>query len=136
MKKLSLAVRTVGQMILLRENGSTPVDADWDGFLDILIKNRENFQNLKCLVVTDGGGPNAAQRKRLETALAGRPLRVAVVTDSPKARFIAAMITFLNRDHRGFSKQEIGEAYVHLGMSKAEQSQATEVLRELEPLVG
>ena len=61
MKKLSLAVKTVGQMILLRENASTPTDNDWDGFLEILIKNRDNFENLKCLVVTDGGGPNAAQ---------------------------------------------------------------------------
>ena len=123
-------------MIILRENASTPDDRDWDGFLEVLIKNRDQFEKMKCLVVTDGGGPNAAQRKSLEAALDNRPLRVAVVTDSPKARFIASMITFLNRDHRGFSKKEIGEAYVHLGMSKEEQLRAKEILRELEPLVG
>jgi hypothetical protein len=136
MKKLSLAVRSVGQMIILRENGSTPDDKDWDGFLEVLIKNRDNFEKMKCLVVTDGGGPNAPQRKRLEAALARRPLRVAVVTDSSKARFIASMITFLNSDHRGFSNKEIGEAYVHLGMNREEQLRAAEILRELEPLVG
>lgn len=133
--KQSLAVRSVGSMLVLRENKDTPSDMEWDAFLDHLVKNRTNLDALKILVLTDGGGPNAAQRKRLEAALDGRSVRVAVVTDSPKARFIASAITFLNKLHRGFSTKEISLAYEHLGMTLAEQKLAEVALREMGPLM-
>ncbi|HEY8946705.1 MAG TPA: hypothetical protein VIM73_20825 [Polyangiaceae bacterium] len=119
----------------MRENKETPTDAEWDGFLDQLVKNRANFSNLKILVLTEGGGPNAAQRKRLEQALDGRHLRVAVVTDSGKARFIASAITFLNKLHRGFAVKELPLAYEHLGLTIAEQKLAEAALNEMKPLI-
>lgn len=134
--KKTLLVRTIDDMIVMRENGDTPTDIDWDDFLRLLVANRRNFDSLKILVVTAGGGPNAAQRKRLEMALDGRGVRVAIVTDSPKARFIASMVRFLNKHHRGFATAEIRQAYEHLGMSWQEQKLAEQALREMDPLVG
>jgi hypothetical protein len=134
--KKMLRVRAIGNVIVLRENVDPPADQDWDGFLDLLILNRENFDRLKILVVTDGGGPNAAQRKRLENALDGRGVHVAIVTDSAKARFITSIVRFINKRHRGFAMAEIRQAYEHLGMSWQEQKLAEQALREMESLVG
>jgi hypothetical protein len=128
----SLAVETVGSMILLRENRHTPTNSDWDDFMRLLVENRENFPRLKILVVTDGGGPNADQRKRLEKALAGRPVRVAVVTDSTKVRFIVSSIALLNREIKTFSMNEMKDAHAHLSLTTAEQIQAAQVLQRLE----
>jgi hypothetical protein len=131
-----MLTRKIGTMIVLRENNDTPHDAEWDGFLRLLSDNRNNFERMKILVVTDGGGPNASQRKRLEGTLSGKPVRVAVVTDSAKSRFIASAISLINRDHKGFSMKEIGQAYQHLDMTSSECREAELALKEMEPLIA
>lgn len=133
--KHTMVTRMIGSMIVLRENEETPLDEEWDGFLKILADNKTNFAKLKVLVVTDGGGPNAQQRKRLEATLGGKPIRVAVVTDSAKSRFIASIISFINKDHRGFAMKEIAQAYDHLQMDKQERVLAEQALKELTPQV-
>jgi hypothetical protein len=130
-----MVFQRIGSMVVLRENIETPQDSEWDAFLDLLASNREQFAKLKVLVVTDGGGPNAAQRKRLDNVLGGRPIRVAVVTDSAKSRFIASAISLINRDHRGFSSAEIRKAYVHLNMAPEECTQAEAALKQMEPQI-
>lgn len=131
-----MVTRKIGTMVVLRENNDTPLDAEWDAFLKLLSDNRNNFERMKILVVTDGGGPNAGQRKRLEVALSGKPVRVAVVTDSAKSRFIASAISLINRDHKGFSMKEISQAYQHLDMTGAECREAEAALKEMEPMIA
>lgn len=132
-KKRNMACRRIGDsMIVLRENEDTPADEDWDAFLTMLVQDRERFPKLKILVLTEGGGPNAEQRKRLKIALDGRPVRVACVTDSVKVRFIASSVALLNRQIRTFAKSELAAAYTHLGMSAAEQKLAAAILEEME----
>lgn len=134
--KRSLLFQKIGAMIVLRENNQTPTDDDWDAFLRVLAANRENFPSLKILVVTDGGGPNAAQRKRLQAALGGRPVRVAVVTDATIVSFIVSSIALLNHEIRSFSRNQLSAAYAHLNLSPSEQKLAMEAIQTMEPLVG
>jgi hypothetical protein len=134
--KPTLVVRTVApSLVVMRENIETPHDHEWDAFLALLNQNRDNFAKFRLLVVTDGGGPNAAQRKRLDGVLGGRSVRVAVVTESAKSRFIASAISLINRDHRGFSPAEIEAAYTHLALTPAERRLAEAALREMDPLI-
>jgi hypothetical protein len=123
-------------MIVLRENAATPTDADWDKFMEILAAARPNFEKVRILVMTDGGGPSTEQRKRLAVALGGKPVRVAVVTDSMKVRFIVSSIALLNREIATFSNKEITEAYAHLSLTRAEQRLAEGMIAEMSPLVG
>lgn len=133
--KPTMVTRVLGQLVVMRENDSTPLDSEWDAFLKLLADNHDKFERLKILVVTDGGGPNATQRKRLETVLAGKPIRVAVVTDSAKSRFIASMISLINRQHGGFAMKEIVQAYNHLQMTQLERTLADQTLKELTPMI-
>lgn len=134
--KRSLVVRSIESLIVLRENSSTPTDRDWDEFLDILAVNRPNFPRIKILVKTDGGGPSAEQRKRLSVALGGKPVRVAVVTDSIKVRFIVSSIALLNSEIATFSNKEIVEAYQHLSLSLREQKLVEAAIVEMSPLIA
>ena len=134
--KRSLVVRTVESLIILRENSTTPTDRDWDEFLEILAANRPDFPKIRILVKTDGGGPSTEQRKRLSIALGGMPVRVAVVTDSIKVRFIVSSIALLNSEIATFNNKEIAQAYQHLSLDRREQRLVELAIAEMSPLVG
>lgn len=138
--KRSLISAVVGSMIVLRENQNTPLDRDWDDFLQILREHRVNNERVRILVVTDGGGPSGPQRKRLEEALGGRSFRVSVVTDSAKVRFIVSSIALLNRDIKTFAKAELRGAFEHLRLEPTEQEVAKREIarleRDLDPELG
>jgi hypothetical protein len=138
--KRSLATTVVGPMILLRENAKTPTDRDWDDFLTILRAHRGNHERVRILVMTDGGGPNSGQRKRLEQALGGQSFRVSVVTDSAKVRFIVSSIALLNRDIKTFSKNELDSAFEHLRLDFPDRERAKKEVdnldREIDPMLG
>ena len=134
--KRSLLVRVAESMIVLRENAVTPTDADWDEFMEILSAARPDFERIRILVMTDGGSPSTEQRKRLAIALGGKLVRVAVVTDSMKVRFIVSSIALLNREIASFANKEIAEAYAHLSLTRAEQKLAQAMIAEMSPLVG
>ena len=121
--------------MVLRETFATPRDEEWDQLLDLLRAQGDNVENVRFLVVTDGGGPNSAQRARVERVLNGRAVRVAIVSDSAKSRFIASTISLFNRDHRGFSKAEISEAYAHLRLTARERVLVEAALQQMEPLI-
>lgn len=131
----TMVTRVIGQLVVLRENNETPLDAEWDAFLKLLADNRDRFEQMKILVVTDGGGPDYAQRKRLDNTLLGKPVRVAVVTDSAKSRFIASAISLINKQHMGFSMKEMSQAYAHLGMTVAECREAELAIQQMNALL-
>ncbi len=122
-------------LLVLRENAVTPRDEDWDAFLKVLVENRENFEKLRILVRTEGGGPNVLQRKRLQKALGGRPIRVAVVTNSIPVRFLVSSIALLNRAIRSFAIDEIKGAYEHLSLTPAEIRLADEAIVKMNEVV-
>jgi hypothetical protein len=123
-------------LVVSRESFESPTNEEWEEFLKLLKSRGEHFAKLRILVVTDGGGPNAPQRKLLEETLKGRPVRVAIVTDSAKSRFIASAVSLFNRDHKGFAKGEIQNAYRHLGLTPSECRSVESAIRELDPMVG
>jgi hypothetical protein len=121
--------------MVMVQNKETPNDEEWDEFLTLLVKHRAELPKLKLLVTTDGGGPSAIQRKRLENALQGTPMRVAVISDNMKVRFVASMIALFHADHRSFLTTELEDAYNHLRMNVIERRHVHAVVRELTALV-
>ncbi len=130
----------VGSVLLLCEDKESPKDWEWDECLGLLkeltAKSDAAGEQVKVLVSTLGGGPNAAQRKRLETVLAGRPCPTAVISDSLKLRFISAAVALFNPDHRGFTTAERLDAYKFLRLSGAQTRQLEATLAQMVKLVG
>jgi hypothetical protein len=134
--KKSMVTRRVDSLVVLIETSDNPTDEEWDEFLNILAGNQGNFSKIQVLVMTDGGGPDREQRKRLAKVLADEPIRVAVVSDSAKVRFIASSIFLLNRDHGCFANKEIDKAFDHLRLSPSLRRLALTTIAEMKPLVG
>jgi hypothetical protein len=135
-KKRNQVIRWVGSTLVMVENAQTPLDQEWDEFLQVLSDNRSQLPKLRLLVMTTGGGPNTQQRKRLEATLGGTPMRVAVVSENMKVRFIVSTIALFHRDLRSFSSSELAEAYAHLGLTTSEQRQVEGAVKDLKPLVS
>jgi hypothetical protein len=129
----------VGSVLLLCQDKESPSDWEWDECLGLLkelkAKQDQNGEQTKVLVSTLGGGPNAAQRKRLETVMAGTPVPTAVISDSLKLRFISAAVSLFNPDHRGFTTSERLEAYKFLRLTAVQTRQLEAAIIQMGKLV-
>ncbi len=138
--KRALVSSIVGSVLLLCEDKDSPTDWEWDECLallkDLTTRTDAAGEKIKVLVSTLGGGPNAAQRKRLEVVLAGRPCPTAVISDSLKLRFISAAVALFNPDHRGFTTAERLEAYKFLRLSAPQTRQLEATMAQMVKLVA
>jgi hypothetical protein len=137
--KRGMVSSIVGSVLLLCEDKDSPTDWEWDECLgllkELMAKNDAAGEQVKVLVSTLGGGPNAGQRKRLEGVLAGRACPTAVISDSLKLRFISAAVALFNPDHRGFSTAERLDAYKFLRLSAPQTRQLEATIAQMEKLV-
>src|SRR4051794_24896155 len=113
----NLVVRTFGNLLICVHNENTPTDADWGVYLSELVRSRANWARLRILVITNGGGPDANQRKRLAEVLKGEVIPAAVVSESIKMRFIVSMVALLNPQIRTFPRSELDGAFASLKLT-------------------
>ena len=121
--------RVFDSLVVTREGVKAPTDSEWDASLDQL--RAVDFKDLRFLIYTDGGGPTIAQRKRLNLVLDNRPVRVAVVSDSAKVRFIVSSMALFTSDIRTFTVNDISDAFRYLKLSAEERRNANEALRDM-----
>ena len=127
--------RTVGSVIVIVQNAQPPSDREWNDFLKLLVERRTDLPKLKLLVMTAGGGPSSAQRKRLQATLGGTPMRVAVVSDNMKVRFVGSTIALFHKEYRSFLSSEMDEASEHLNLTEVERRHAESEVKELTTLL-
>lgn len=134
--KYRQVTRRVESLVILRESKLDPSDEEWDETLRILVEQWQELHQLKVLVVSDGGGPTQAQRKRLERTLEGKPIRVAVVSDSMKVRFICSSVALFTSNLSSFKVSEMRDAYLWLNLSDREKKLAGEAVARMGELIG
>ena len=127
----NMVTRRIESILILRQNKEDPSDAEWDECLRLLVADRDKYPMVKVLVVTDGGGPSPAQRKRLDVALRGLSVRVAVVSESIKVRFVVSSVALLSLKIRSFRAHELELAYLHLKLTKQEQPLAQAAVSQM-----
>ena len=91
----------------------------------------EHGGDLRVLVHSEGGAPNARQRAVLNEVLAGIKPRVAVLTPSATARAVGVALSWFNPDFRVFASDELGGAFDHLDANQGERRILTQALTEL-----
>lgn len=128
--------KRIGFLVILRENTEAPRDEEWDETLRLLTLHPNDLDKLKVLVVTDGGGPSPAQRKRLDQALKGTPIRVAVVSESVKVRFIVSSVALVTSRIQSFRQNEMDAAFDHLGLDRQARETALRAVREMSAMVA
>jgi hypothetical protein len=123
-------------LLLLRQNHGVPSDESWNEVLKLMTADGTPMDQLKCLVVTDGGGPSPEQRKRLERTMSGKTLPTAVVSDSVKVRFIVSTVTLFTAQIKTFRRAELEQAFTFLNVNKKERFDALKNIAEMDALIA
>jgi hypothetical protein len=104
----------IGSVLVVLHTAATPSEAEWKALFPLLPGTR-------CLCMfTDGGGPNAAQRK---TGLAAglNALPVSVVTSSSLARGMVTAFSWAGMRVRAFAPSETDKAFAFLELTELER---------------
>jgi hypothetical protein len=84
-----------------------PTDSDMATMRRYWNDRRDHFSSMRCLAVTDGGGPTASQRQLMSAEFSGlKPIRTAVVSDASLMRFVVSGIALFNSQIRTFHPAE------------------------------
>lgn len=107
---------------------SDPAPDEWSAscqaVADFGKANGGDFTRFRALFVTDGGTPDARQRKELfRDALGGYPAMMSIVTEAVTTnalkRGIATALGWMNPNFRVFEPTDLGPALEHIGIELA-----------------
>lgn len=121
MSDACLVFRSVGRLLIIRQNQSAPTNEDWDALLSAISTQRAELKDMRAICFTDGGGPTVEQRKRLAAAMGGKQIQSAVMCDQAIVRFVVSTISLFNKSMRTYSWRELDNAYDWLGLRSDER---------------
>jgi hypothetical protein len=75
-----------------------------------------DFQKIRMLVITEGGGPTPVQRKSMNVALNGKEMATAVVSDDLMVRGTVTALGWFNKKVRSFPMAALNESLEYLGV--------------------
>jgi hypothetical protein len=121
-------------VIIVVHTADPPTDAEWDAMMTAykpILDAVQPGQMVRALVHTDGGGPNAKQRKRLADDLVGKKVVTAVFTRSLLAQAISTAIRWFNPHSAVFSPKDPDGARRHLSISVEQWPEVMSILERL-----
>jgi hypothetical protein len=113
-----------GTVLCTLHSEQAPSDEEWDSAMKLLDTHRKpNDELVSILVVTTGGAPTVAQRRRGNQITMGRHCTRAICTDSKATLVIVRGLSWFAPGLSSFSTKELGEAMRYVGVSADEISQ-------------
>lgn len=112
-----MAYRVVDNIFIVVHSKEAPTNEEWDSYLEYYGGHLDQCQRI--LVVSDGGGPNAVQRKKTSEAIKNTRTITAVCTDQMLVRGIVTALAWFNNKIEAFPKRNISDALKFLGASEA-----------------
>jgi hypothetical protein len=126
----NVALQPVGNLMIAVYNENPPTNTE---HLEVLSVFRSlDLERTRCLTVTKGGAPTAAQRKDLTEALGGRQFRSAVVTNAHFVRGIVTALSWFNSEIRAFSKEQMQDALKYLDVPPESWEEVLATVKRLE----
>jgi hypothetical protein len=118
------------QVVVSLHRVEEPTDAEWSEYLEALsnamIALKGDSRGIRGLSVSDGGGPNAKQRERLNNFMrryTDGHGTVAIVTANYIVRAIIKALSLFNPQARSFSPEELPAAIDYLGLSVEQRAE-------------
>ena len=114
----------IDRLLLVWHGEGSPSMPAWEQVLDVLSAHRE--RQIRVFVVTEGGGPSAQQQLRLTHVLGARSLAlpVAVISESPRIRFVASTLALFTKRIRTFPPTDLEAAFSFLELNENEKRAA------------
>lgn len=140
----NMATKLIGDVLIAVHTSSPPNEEEWQAYLKLVhhagSTKGGDMSRIRSLVVTDGGGPNAAQRKELTEVL--QKLRGwkdspgAVVSASPVVRGIVTVLNWFNMSIKTFSPDRMEDAFQWLHISEDEAPRIMLEIRAMRSSLG
>jgi hypothetical protein len=130
----NMVFSVVGNVMILVHSARPPADAEWNEYLNAF--RVRDPEKLRSIAFTDGGAPNTAQRKALNSILEGKTTLAAVVSPSSMVRGVVTALSWFNAKIRVFRPDEVEEAFKHLGVPKAEHALIWREIHKLRVKLG
>ena len=126
--------RCDGRLIIVAHTNASPSDEEWSGYAREVAAalSRSAPADLRTVVFTDGGGPNAEQRRMLTEIKGWNIVRVSVVSQSLAVRGIVTAFSWFNPKIKAFLPIAVGAAFRHLGLSPDEESRVWATVNEFQ----
>jgi hypothetical protein len=113
-----------------------PTDNEWQRMLEAASLAFRSSQAMCALIVSDGGAPNALQRKQLAAIADFRDLPRAVVTPSAMVRGAAIAMSWLGHRVKGFAPDELAEALSFVGIPMDRRAALLECVASMKRELG
>lgn len=128
---LSYEVLPSLRLVISCQNREFPTDGEWDNWLAAATQLRQQSNDFRLLVMTEGGHPSRTQLERLRQTNGGCNPLTSIVSPSLGYRFMAAALTFINPKIRCFALDEVDKAFQHVGMTPVDRTRVRLVVDKL-----
>jgi hypothetical protein len=134
MKRPNLLYCPKKDLILIVQNEHPPTNEEWD---HMIMEIQESSRPAKAVIISsDGGSPNATQRKKLRETLQGKQavqhMQMTMFSESVIVKMaLTALRNFIPTAPVVFSIKQWKEASLHLDLSLDEMQQAIQALNDL-----
>jgi hypothetical protein len=123
-----------GQIMVVVHNAKPPTDDDWRTYIDG-IKSLD-LKTARSIVFTDGGAPDAEQRKAVNQALAGARVPGVVISPSALVRGVVTAMSWFNPGIKTFAPEQLEAAFRYLEFTPDEISRVWDKLDRLRIRLG
>jgi hypothetical protein len=134
-----MGFKIVGTLHVIIVGSKDPSVADWQAYMTALhAEERKGIDvtQMRTLVFSDGGGPNAAQRKMASDLLDGRATRLGIVTGNTLMRGVITALRWFNPQCQAFAPGAVGEALRFLDVPLLKFDSIRQTARDLQVTPG
>ena len=131
------AFEAIDNCLLFIHTKTMASDASSYAVLEFYRAHKDRLSDFKPLVVSDGGGPSALQRKAVQNEFGSslKEARAVIISDSQIIRFMAAAAVLWVKNVRVLDPQHFGEALDFLGLPNTTRSKVSQTMMALRPSI-
>lgn len=130
-----MGFKFLGSLHIIVVGERDPAPADWNAYVEAIqaeAKRGVSARQTRTLVFSDGGGPNAAQRKVTNDLREGQSTPQAIVTVSGLTRAAITALRLWSPHCRAFAPSDMGPALDFLGVPGIKFQQILRLGREIQ----
>ena len=134
-----MGFKFLGNLHIIVVGERDPAPTDWNAYVDAIQAEEKRGMpatQLRTLVFSDGGGPNAVQRQVAREVRDERGSPLAIVTDSWFSRGVITAARVVKPHRRAFAPGEMGSALEFLGVPGTKLPQILRLAREVQLGLG
>jgi hypothetical protein len=123
-----------GQIMVVVHNAKPPTEDDWRAYIEGI--KSTDLKTGRSIVFTDGGAPNAEQRKILNQTLAGAHVPGVVISPSTFVRGVVTALSWFNPSLKVYAPEQLDLAFRYLTFTPDEISRVWDKLDRLRIRLG